>query len=659
MKPVSQLLRDPARTGIACLLLCASFCFLFFGFGVNRAMRESIDQVQRQFVTIALPSTEKALLPYENGSGQKGTTIEQVFTEDDWVTADKLAQDNTVVEGVYQQKYISAISENLVPLVSASEGGRYSSNLDYPANQAALIIAVTEVKESQFSWEIVGSVDQCVSLHPAYEIRSTIHISIPSDYSPLPEVGNHYLIIGTYRDWDLQLRQVLAVRLRCPIEEISWSNLSSDGIQQMKEDAIQHGYLEGIEDIAAEYFSESTGRSVTLNQSDLDKVNSASVSLLYITDTKTGVTSPAITEIDEELSTFLDQEENLTWKYTIESTEMNLHCFPIMGTDRLECVCAFNQKWANIVEGRAFLQEEYQSGTKVCLISETLALQNGIHLGDTLPLFFYGTGDPIYVETSSGMTRPVAQALRTTVPPKADIDSFQVIGIYRQTDIWGDGYYQITPNTIIVPNKSLPEYAGLPRNGNFVTFALQSNKVQEFKEAASALGLDPARFVVFDSEIEDLTVALEDSVASGHRLLASSIIAWIITISAYFLAVSIRQRKNLGLMRAQGASKRDVIVFFLITSVLPVVFSSVVGAILCSSLFKFFISRLTGAIPAQLLAAFNTAFAMGFEEDGFMLGFLSEEIPVAVSGAVLCSVTAFAVSLAISNKSPTSLLKGD
>ena len=94
-------------------------------------------------------------------------------------------------------------------------------------------------------------------------------------------------------------------------------------------------------------------------------------------------------------------------------------------------------------------------------------------------------------------------------------------------------------------------------------------------------------------------------------------------------------------------------------SVLPIVFSSLAGATLCSYLIKFFIRKLTEAIPAQFVAAFSGTFAIGAEQDGFMLGFLSEEIPVAAFGVVLCSVTAFAISLAISNRFPKSLLKGD
>ena len=57
--------------------------------------------------------------------------------------------------------------------------------------------------------------------------------------------------------------------------------------------------------------------------------------------------------------------------------ERQLHSLPVLGTENLEAVTAFVQNDARILEGRSFTPEEYETGARVLVISDDVALPQG------------------------------------------------------------------------------------------------------------------------------------------------------------------------------------------------------------------------------------------------------------------------------------------
>ena len=74
----------------------------------------------------------------------------------------------------------------------------------------------------------------------------------------------------------------------------------------------------------------------------------------------------------------------------------------VLGTECLDSMYQFNQKQARIVAGREFTDEEYESGSRVCVISEALAGNSGLSLGDTITMSQFGY-DPFLSRYNYGM----------------------------------------------------------------------------------------------------------------------------------------------------------------------------------------------------------------------------------------------------------------
>ena len=134
--------------------------------------------------------------------------------------------------------------------------------------------------------------------------------------------------------------------------------------------------------------------------------------------------------------------------------EKQNHSLVVMGTENLEAVYGFTSNAANIVQGRSFIQEEYDSGAKVCILGETVANASGISVGDTITLEQYLCEEnniSVDDEPWDGkQNNPDIGRLniRTEYGPA---EEFTVVGLYRQRDEWGDSSYSFTHNTIFIP----------------------------------------------------------------------------------------------------------------------------------------------------------------------------------------------------------------
>ena len=78
-----------------------------------------------------------------------------------------------------------------------------------------------------------------------------------------------------------------------------------------------------------------------------------------------------------------------TWQKAMESVRVNSHSVPVLAVNHLEALADFAAGTTMVTQGRSFSQSEYDSGAAVCLISESLARENGLNVGDSLPLSLY------------------------------------------------------------------------------------------------------------------------------------------------------------------------------------------------------------------------------------------------------------------------------
>ena len=301
----------------------------------------------------------------------------------------------------------------------------------------------------------------------------------------------------------------------------------------------------------------------------------------------TGVNIPSIAPIDGTLEEFLEKPENADWATAIETQKIAHHSVPVIGTEALDTMYAFVNNDANMVQGRSFTQEEYDSGAKVCVLSESLALKSGISVGDTISLsqFFCHKGSSVAsnwsvddTDTDGMLNNPGVGEYQPGTPFLTQDEEFTVVGVYRLMNEWSDTSYSITPNTVFIPQKAQPEggFGGMSREvvetvgdfsytrvdeggcfGIYFTMKLENGKVEAFKQALEGSEF-AGQFHTIDQGFGKIQESLNAISATAVKLLALIGGGWMLLLALYVLLYQGGQRQNLGIMRSLGTSPRTV-----------------------------------------------------------------------------------------------------
>lgn len=301
----------------------------------------------------------------------------------------------------------------------------------------------------------------------------------------------------------------------------------------------------------------------------------------------TGVNVPSIAPISGTLEEFLADPQNADWVTSIENQQIAHHSVPVLGTEALDTIYAFVNNDANMVEGRGFTREEYDSGARVCVISESLALKSGISVGDTISLSQYlchegeSTGGNFSVDvtdTDGKLNNPAVGEYEPGTPFLTRDEEFTVVGLYRLMNEWSDTSYSFTPNTVFIPQKAQPAggfggmsaevevteywdgspvtYTQMEEGGCFgiyLTMKLKNGKVKAFEQALEESKF-AGQFITIDQGFDKIQESLEAISAGAVKLLAVVVAGWLVLLCLYLLLYQGMQRKNVGIMRALGAA---------------------------------------------------------------------------------------------------------
>ena len=79
---------------------------------------------------------------------------------------------------------------------------------------------------------------------------------------------------------------------------------------------------------------------------------------------------PTIARLDGTVEDFLNSEAGEPWQAALERGAVNHHSFLVMGVDMMDYLADFSLQRSQIVAGRAFTDEELETGTRVCIIHD-------------------------------------------------------------------------------------------------------------------------------------------------------------------------------------------------------------------------------------------------------------------------------------------------
>lgn len=636
MNPHRQLLRQPIRTLAMLFLLCVVSAFLCLGFGVLKSAEETGRAIDSEFVTIALPADGGHT--DENGGGAWWGTTKRV---PDYMRA--LLNSCTTIKNLYYQHFVSGYSPAFSPVVSASEEGKYSYQLDMPYDSAVLLVTLTDIQESTGSGTfpsviLMATVDQVLAMHGDYEVRDTLKINYTYYFQEELDrvglrVGGQYLIYGTdYRDLDLELRTRLATFYGCSTEDINWDYLGVTEVNVEGKTEYPAAYrlpgrtpyvIWNPEDINCGYLSVN---NKGLHPHHKDTYREKVTGELFEATYDELMSAPSIQRVPKKqnMDVYLDTLLGAEWREIIQQVEISNHSVPVLGTDMLEAMYQFHENGAFLVEGRSLSEEDYAQGNRVCIISETLAASSGLTVGDRVDLSFYWgaswTDDMLDSYVRGQGANIASHPYNRKVGFSAEDMSFEIVGLYRQKEQWlqcsrewwknetlRTNPYVFTPNTVFVPSKALENVPTYTEESDlFFTMVLYNGTVEETKAFLRDNGYLDNKLLYFDNGYSEIAETLNGFQESAKQLFYASVLTWLAAVVVYLVLFVRHQRRSVGLMCSLGSGKGKAARFVWVISMLPVAAASVVGALVGMALMRGTLEKVFASVQDVLSTDFSS-----------------------------------------------------
>lgn len=301
----------------------------------------------------------------------------------------------------------------------------------------------------------------------------------------------------------------------------------------------------------------------------------------------------AVAKLDGTLEEFLADPANALWVRQMEDWNTRQHSVPVLGTPALDTFYLFMKHQAEMVEGRMFTQAEYDAGSRVCVLSDSLAARSGLTVGDTIRLSQFSCIDEnesTVVDMLDGYLNNPTIGSPIIMPDFVTEDEeFTIVGLYHLRDEWTDTSYSITPNTVFIPQKAqIADSFGGPNrireitvgteweqdgetkrevstqaeyleNGSFgvyLSIELHNGKMEDFLLDISKDPVLKGQFHTVDMGLEKAFRSIEAMDSAADKLLLTVGLGWIFLLALYVVLYQGSQQKNLGIMRSLGASPR-------------------------------------------------------------------------------------------------------
>ena len=612
MNPLHQLTRRPVKAAFGVLLLALAGAILCLSGGQYWAAAQTRATVERTYTTVAvitgLGSSEETAgsMNAESLRQSSATGAAIFFQEPEQQSWDIIRSRPTV-------GMVSGYSPCLKPAISLYTGHRGS---DAPYEYSIVEIradAVTEVINDWFGesgsavWQLDGQVLGIYGLNDAFRDPSGQRASVTlcqeyDDPAKLlhPEAGKRYLLLShSYTDDEWYLRRNVAdwVFMDTNVQLDPWSldilgNLirydqraNPDGTQYCRpaHDGEFTDDADGLVELAPDeliYSDPVTGIEVT--NIDPDAFGQFSFAVDALKDTGeimvedpqqpgnwrpetvdyTQYNLPSIQELPDGVTAQEVIDGTSSWRMAMESIQTNNHSVPVLAVDSVEGMLEFASGRTQITQGRSISQEEYRDGAAVCLISETLARESGLDVGDTLPLSLYEKEKNL-MPTMVGDSDPTASYYLPQRGFQQETE-YTVIGLYRQSSEWSETVASFTPNSVLTPKKSVTcamETGGsaieASPSGLWGTMILKNGTAGQM-EARLAENNLAGTVTYYDQGYSGIMESLDGFSRVSRTVLWVGLALWVVVLAAYCVLFPLQEGKTALRMWTLGTVKRDI-----------------------------------------------------------------------------------------------------
>ena len=606
MNPLHQLTRRPVKAAFGVLLLALAGAILCLSGGQYWAAAQTRATVERTYTTVAVIT----------GLGSSEETA-------DSMNAESLRQDSAFGAAIFFQEpeqqswdiirsrptvgMVSGYSPCLKPAISLYTGHRSS---DAPYEYSIVEIradAVTEVINDWFgesgcaSWQLDGQVLGIYGLNDAFRDPSGQRASVTlcqvyDDPAKLlhPEAGKRYLLLShSYGDSEWSLRRNVAdwFFMESNVQLDPWSlDILGNLIRyDQRKNQSEHWYHtagdaaeEPVEFAPEELLYRDPATGVEVTNIDSDDFGRFSFAVDALKDTGeimvedpqqpgnwrpetvdyTQYNLPSIQELPDGVTAQEVIDSTSSWRMAMESIQTNNHSVPVLAVDSVEGMLDFASGRTQITQGRSISQEEYRDGAAVCLISETLARESGLDVGDTLPLSLYEKEKNL-MPTTVGDSDPTASYYLPQRGFQQETE-YTVIGLYRQSSEWGKTVASFTPNSVLTPKKSVTcametgsSAIEASPSGLWGTMILKNGTAGQMEARLKENGLGGV-VTYYDQGYSEIVESLDGFSRVSRTVLWVGLALWVVVLAAYCVLFPLQEGKTALRMWTLGTVKRDI-----------------------------------------------------------------------------------------------------
>ena len=603
MNPMTQLTRRPVKAAFGALLLALAGVILALSGGQFWAAARTRAGVEATYTTVAVVTGG------DKPTGDSAPSLASASAA--WEAARFLEQPEqqnwSIIRSRPRVGLVSGYSPGLNPLLdlynfrSYDGGETMDSAPDAPYTYFILEVLAAEVQErqdppqggasySESVWSISGQVLGVYGLQQGLrdptgwqtDIRFTQYYG-DGDVPVRPEAGKRYLLLAcTYDDTEWEERCGIAAEILWDtnVRLDPWSldienNLIRYDQRTRQEEQVLDETLRELPPDAPGYRDPTTGAEVfnlSMNAADHLRTNVVRYSGPLETlapDGDSGLWTmqtvdygrydlPSIQELPEGVTAREIIDSTSAWQTALKALDVTNHSAPVLTVEKLEGLAEFANGNAMVTQGRSFFQQEYDSGAAVCLISESLARENGLNVGDVLPLSLYEDDPglpPIYARVQESCN-PRASVFVTQEGFRQETE-YTIIGLYRQSSEWVTTPTSFTPNSVFVPEKSVTCQTVSGGYGVWETMILKNGTAGQMEARLKENGLGGV-VTYYDQGYSEIMESLDGFSRVSRTVLWVGLALWVVVLAAYCVLFPLQEGKTALRMWTLGTVKRDI-----------------------------------------------------------------------------------------------------
>ena len=605
MNPMHQLTRRPVKAAFGALLLALAGVILALSGGQFWAAVQTRAGVEETYTTVAVVTGGKRQLVSSGDIVYEG--IGPTYEANEFLK--ETAQKGwSIIRGQAAMGLAGGYSPKLTPLTTFyqmdvdSSDTRIDNDEDVPYNFAILEIEITEVGEERvyypreydtgafFNWVVSGKVLGVQAMSGDWNdptgrnANFYLQITGESDAAGKALQAGQRILVFThnYRDLDFEQRCLIAEDLRLSGYEVDPRSLDIENNMIRYADrttaiTITDGEGNPWPDDAPLYKDPVTGNESTI---DLRRLNTIAFNVddcsqpwtLYdeqwnVEEQKWEWTVQRVIpfDTDYDLASFTILPEGVTaeemiassptWQKAMESVRVNSHSVPVLAVNHLEALADFAAGTTMVTQGRSISQAEYDSGAAVCLVSESLARENGLNVGDVLPLSLYEYDQDLrYSYIHEYNPRPSCYLPDQGFQQETE---YTIIGLYRQSNEWVTTPTSFTPNSVFVPEKSVTCQTVTGNYGVWSSLILQNGTIDQVEARLEENDLGGA-VTYYDQGYSDIVESLDGYTRVSRTVLCVGLALWAVVLAAYCVLLPMQEGKTALRMWTLGAKRRDI-----------------------------------------------------------------------------------------------------